>query len=92
MFARQYELTNLIGPGSAGTSLSVMIRLRQEVGGQTVYQTLMEPRTVTADTILPVRFRTIEGAYGVDTGFVEIVNADDNTVLQSYDVQFFKVQ
>ena len=87
-----YELTNLIGPGSAGTSLSVMIRLRQEVGGQTVYQTLMEPRTVTADTILPVRFRTIEGSYGVDTGFVEIVNADDNTVLQSYDVQFFKVQ
>ena len=87
-----YELTNLIGPGSSGTSVTVMVRLRQEVSGQTVYQTLMEPRTVTADTIIPVRFRAIEGVYGVDTGTVEIVNTDENQVLKSFDVQFFKVQ
>lgn len=87
-----YELKNLIGPGSSMTSVTVMIRLRQEVGGQTIYQTLMEPRTVTADTIMPVRFRAIEGVYGVDTGHVEIVRTDNDTVLQSYEVQFFKVQ
>ncbi len=52
----------------------------------------MEPRTVTADTIIPVRFRAIEGVYGVDTGTVEIVNTDENQVLKSFDVQFFKVQ
>ncbi len=87
-----YELSNLIGPGAASSSVTVTIRLRQETGGSTVYKTLMEPRTVTADTILPVRFRAIEGVYGVDTGVVEIVNADTDTVLQSYEVQFFKVQ
>ena len=47
---------------------------------------------MTADTILPVRFRAIEGTYGVDTGSVEVVNVDTDTVLKSYDVQFFKVQ
>ena len=44
------------------------------------------------DTILPVRFRTIEGAYGVDTGYVEILETDNGQLLQSYEVQFFKVQ
>ena len=87
-----YELANLIGPGSATTSVTVMIRLRQELDGQTYYQTLMDARTVTADTILPVRFKSIEGMYGVDTGHVEIVRSDTDTVLQSYEVQFFKVQ
>ena len=87
-----YELKNLVGPGSASSTVSVMVRLRQEVGGQTVYKTLMEPRTVTADTILPVRFKAIEGAYGVDTGFVEVVLAEQDEVLKSYEVQFFKVQ
>ena len=87
-----YELSNLIGPGASSSSVTVMIRLRQEVGGQSVYQTLMEPRTVTADTIMPVRFKAIEGVYGVDTGYVEILQTDTGTVLQSYEVQFFKVQ
>ena len=87
-----YELKNLVGPGSASTTVSVMVRLRQEVGGQTVYKTLMDPRTVTADTILPVRFKAIEGAYGVDTGYVEVVLAEQDEVLKSYEVQFFKVQ
>lgn len=87
-----FALANLIGPNSGATSITVMIRLRQEVNGQTVYRTLMEPRTVRGDTILPVRFRTIEGAYGVDTGYVEILETDNGQLLQSYEVQFFKVQ
>ena len=87
-----YELKNLVGPGSSTSTVSVMVRLRQEVAGQTVYKILMEPRTVTADTILPVRFKAIEGAYGVDTGFVEVVLAESDEVLKSYEVQFFKVQ
>ncbi|MBQ7535516.1 MAG: Stk1 family PASTA domain-containing Ser/Thr kinase, partial [Stomatobaculum sp.] len=86
-----YELKNLVGPGSASSTVSVMIRLRQEVAGQTVFKTLMEPRTVTADTILPVRFKAIEGAYGVDTGYVEVVLSEQDQVLKSYEVQFFKV-
>ena len=87
-----YELKNLIGPGSASASVTVMIRLRQETGGNVVYKTLIEPRTVTADAILPVRFKAIEGVYGVDTGQVEVVDVENDRVLMSYDVQFFKVQ
>ena len=87
-----YDLKNLIGPGSASASVTVMIRLRQETGGNVVYKTLMEPRTVTADAILPVRFKAIEGVYGVDTGQVEVVDVENDQVLMSYDVQFFKVQ
>ena len=87
-----FSLTNLIGPGSNTTSVNVMIRLSQDVNGSRVVRTLMEPRTVTGDTILPVRFRAIEGAFGVDTGRVEVVNADTDEVLKSYEVQFFKVQ
>lgn len=87
-----FSLTNLIGPGSNTTSVNVMIRLSQDVNGSKVYKTLMEPRKVTGDTILPVRFRAIEGAFGVDTGRVEVVNADSDEVLKSYEVQFFKVQ
>ncbi len=49
----------------------------------------MEPRTVTGDTILPIRFKNIEGAYGVDQGQVEVVQNDTQTVLKSYTVEFF---
>lgn len=87
-----FTLSNLIGPDSGATSVTVMVRLRQDVNGQTVYRTLMEPRTIRGDAILPLRFRTIEGAYGVDMGYVEIVRTDNGQVLQSFDVQFFKVQ
>jgi len=87
-----YNLTDLIGPGSNTTSFKVMIRLKQTVNGQTVYKTLMDPRVVTGNTILPVRFKSIEGAYGVDTGEVQVVRADSDAVLKSYEVQFFKVQ
>ena len=52
----------------------------------------MEARTVTGDTILPVRFRTIVGANGVDQGQVEIVNVDSGEVMKSYTVEFFRVE
>ena len=59
---------------------------------QTTKATLMEARTVTGDTILPVRFRTIVGANGVDQGQVEIVNVDSGEVMKSYTVEFFRVE
>ena len=87
-----FELKDLIGPGGSSSKVKVMIRLRQDVNGQTVYRTLMEPRNITGDTILPVRFKSIVGADGVEEGNVEVVDADTQNVLKSYDVQFFKVQ
>ena len=87
-----YSLQDVIGPSSGFTSVKVMIRLKQTVNGSDVYSTLMDARTVTGDTILPVRFRTIVGANGVDQGQVEIVNVDSGEVLKSYTVEFFRVE
>lgn len=87
-----YSLQDVIGPSSGFTSVKVMIRLKQTVNGSDVYTTLMEARTVTGDTILPVRFRTIVGANGVDQGEVEIVNVDSGEVMKSYTVEFFRVE
>ena len=87
-----YNIADLIGPASSTTSVKIMIRLKQTVSGQVVYTTLMEPRKLTGDTILPVKFKSIEGAYGVDQGEVEVVETNSNSVLKSYTVEFFKVQ
>ena len=87
-----YSLEDIIGPSSGLTSVKVMVRLRQTVNGNVVFSTLMEPRTVTGDTILPIRFRTIVGANGVDQGQVEVVNSDTGEVLKSYTVEFFRVE
>lgn len=87
-----YDIADLIGPSSGLTSVRIMIRLKQTVNGNDVYTTLMEPRTVTGNTILPVRFRTIVGANGVEQGQVEVVDADSATVLKSYTVEFFRVE
>ena len=87
-----YSLQDVIGPSSGLTSVKVMIRLKQTVNGSDVYSTLMDARTVTGDTILPVRFRTIVGANGVDQGQVEIVNVDSGEVLKSYTLEFFRVE
>lgn len=92
-----YNLTDLIGPGSSGTKVDIMVQLYQEVPAEDgtyvpVITTLMEPRTVTGDTILPIRYDYIEGAYGVDQGQVQVVKADTGEILKSYDVEFFKQQ
>ncbi len=87
-----YNIEGLIGPGSDSVSVSIMVRLRQVVNGENRYKTLMEPRKINGNTILPVRFKTIEGAYGVDQGYVEVVEASSSKVLKSYEVEFFKVE
>ena len=86
-----YNLTDLIGPGSSGAEVNIMIRLHQVVGEEDVYTTLMEPRAVRGDAILPIKFDYIEGANGVDQGDVEVVKADSGEVIKSYSVEFFKL-
>lgn len=85
----QYSLNDHFGPGSAGSQIDVMVRLHQVVDGEDVYTTLMEPRTVTGNAILPIKFDFIEGAYGVDQGEVEVVNAETDEVLKTFEVEFF---
>ena len=84
-----FDPSSLIGPGSGSVELRILIRLMQVVDGETQYTPLMPATTINGSTLVPVSFSNIEGAAGVDTGEVQIVNADTQEVIRSYTVQFF---
>ena len=87
------SLSNYIGPASQTSSVRVMIRLKQTVNGDVVYTPLMKERLVVGAQTIPVVIPRIKGAYGVDSGTVEVVDAGsaDLTVIASYPVTFFPV-
>lgn len=86
-----YDVSSLIGPGSGSTSVQLMVRLKQHVNGKDTYKTLMEPKTVTGNNLLPIAYSQIEGVYGVDSGTVEVVDVQTGSVLKSYGIAFFEV-
>ncbi|CUP01043.1 MULTISPECIES: Stk1 family PASTA domain-containing Ser/Thr kinase [Hungatella] len=88
---KSYPLQNLIGPGSASTQLNIKIQLKQTVNGKDEFRDLMGPVTITGDQQLPVVFKNIEGAYGVTSGEVQIVNVDTGDVINSYPVTFVPI-
>lgn len=89
---KQYNLSMDLGPGYSTTSITVAIRLRQEVNGREVVRNLMDPRTVMGDTLIPISFPRIEGADGVEEGIVELIDVDRDKVLVSYPISFFKTE
>lgn len=86
-----YELQDIIGPGSGSTEVNVKIQLRQTVDGKDVVRDLLDPVLIKGDQLLPVSFKNIEGAFGVTSGSVEIVNADTGKVIHSYPLTFVAV-
>lgn len=84
-----FDPSLLIGPGSGSVELRILIRLMQVVDGEPAYTPLMPATTVNGSTLIPINFSNIEGADGVDTGEVQVVNADTQEVLRSYTIQFF---
>lgn len=86
------NLKSVFGPGSSTSSIQVEIRLKQRVNGEDVYTVLMEPRVITGDTILPIRYKEIEGAENVNTGELEVVDVVNGTILRTYNLNFFKVE
>ncbi|WP_333652803.1 Stk1 family PASTA domain-containing Ser/Thr kinase [Lacrimispora sp.] len=88
---KSYSLQSIIGPGSGSTQLTLKVQLRQNVNGRDEVRELMGPVTMTGDQMLPVSFKNIEGAYGVTSGTVEIVNVETNEVINSYPVTFIPV-
>ena len=84
-----FDPSSLIGPGSGSVELRILIRLMQVVDGEPAYTPLMPATTVNGSTLIPINFSNIEGADGVDTGEVQVVNADTQEVLRSYTIQFF---
>lgn len=83
-----YNLGGSVGPGAVATDIRVMIRLKQIVDGETVYKTLTEAAVYNGTQDVPVNFANIEGEPGVDSGDVEVVNADTEEVLAIYPVRF----
>ncbi len=86
------SLSNYIGPASQISSVRVAIRLKQKVNNEDLYTTLIPAHTVTGGQTIPVSISRIRGAYGVETGEVQVVNAETNEVIQSYTISFFPVQ
>lgn len=87
------SLSNYIGPASQTSSVRVMVRLRQIINGDIVYTPLIKERLVVGAQTIPVVIPRIKGAYGVDSGIVEVVDAGsaDLSVIASYPVTFFPV-
>lgn len=87
------SLSNYIGPASQTSSVRILIRLKQKDpkdANTYVYTNLISPRLVVGFQDIPVVFSRIKGAYGVDSGIVEVVDVDnDDKVIQSWPVSFF---
>ncbi|MDR0925687.1 MAG: Stk1 family PASTA domain-containing Ser/Thr kinase [Hungatella sp.] len=88
---KSYPLQNIIGPGSGSTQLTLKIQLKQSVNGKDEIRELMGPVTMAGDQVLPVSFKNIEGAYGISSGTVEIVNVETGDVINSYVITFIPV-
>lgn len=87
------SLSNYIGPASQTSIVRILIRLKQKDpkdANTYVYTNLISPRLVVGSQDIPVVFSRIKGAYGVDSGIVEVVDVDnDDKVIQSWPVSFF---
>ena len=87
------SLSNYIGPASQTSSVRILMRLKQKDpkdANTYVYTNLISPRLVVGSQDIPVVFSRIKGAYGVDSGIVEVVDVDnDDKVIQSWPVSFF---
>ena len=71
-----------------------MVRLKQTMpNGEEIYTPLIKERLVVGAQTIPVVIPRIRGAYGVDSGIVEVVDAGSAnlTVIASYPVTFFPV-
>ena len=84
-----FDPSSLVGPGSGSVSLEIAIRLKQVVDGSVEYTPLMPATEVTGSTLIPVSFSNIEGASGVTSGELEIVNVETGEILKSYPLTFF---
>ena len=88
------SLSNYIGTASQTSSVRVMVRLKQTMpNGEEIYTPLIKERLVVGAQTIPVVIPRIRGAYGVDSGIVEVVDAGSAnlTVIASYPVTFFPV-
>ncbi len=86
-----YNLGRAVGPGMLAADVTVEVRLKQTVNGETIYTTLMSPTTFAGTDIISLSFHDVEGAPGVETGEVEVFDVDSGQILASFPVKFTAV-
>ena len=75
------------GPGVSGTVL-VVVYLKQDINGETRYTTLQSARTYALGSEMQLSLNRIAGASGVSKGTIEVVDAENDRILASYDLDF----
>ncbi len=76
------------GPGDAMNQIMVYIRLKQRVNDSYVYTTLEEAKPVAQGSVIPVSFRNIKGASGIETGVIEVLNANTGETYSATEIGF----
>ncbi len=69
-------------------TMILQVRLKQDTEDGTVYTELIEPREYKIDATIPLIFKDIEGAQGVQTGLVQVVDVENDVVLYETQVTF----
>lgn len=85
-----FQLRDLFGPSSGDTFIRVSIVMKQVVNGEEVTKVIMEPRDLSGSITLPIHYN-IEGAEGVLTGTLEVLDLTNDKVLKSYPLEFMEV-
>jgi eukaryotic-like serine/threonine-protein kinase len=86
--SKVFNLKDVFGPGAETFTISVEIIAVQKVNGEEKQTTLMEPKTMTGDTALQLRYANIPGVFGVSTGEVQVWDLTNNRMLKSYTIQY----
>lgn len=75
------------GPGVQGTVL-VVVYLRQDINGESRYTTIQSARSYALGSEMQLSINRIVGANGVSKGTIEVVDAENDRLLASYDLDF----
>ena len=89
--AETYVVTDKnIPANNINNTVVLAIRLVQETSEGTKYIELTQPQEYRVGTSIPLVYVNIEGATGVTTGFVQVVDVENDKVLSQYTVTFKK--
>jgi len=83
------QIGTLVGPSTGQQYSNIGIRLHQRLADNDEYSVIAEARPIASGTKLPVSYRNIRGAYGIDKGTVEVYDADTGEILMSNEIMFF---
>ena len=64
--------------------------MKQYVNGESVTKVIMDPTDITGDTAVPVHYN-IEGADGVPTGTLQVLDLTNDRVLKTYSLSFVEM-